>query len=265
MKFLISAALLSLCLSVPTSAAIITFQQGISPSGAYAHLGSDIRGGGGNYGTGTQMLVGNQPAGSGGNLQIRSVFGFDLSAIPAGSTINSITLRLVADGTQSGNIAGVGPINLHEVIPNASAANNMVEGQVSNTLWQTGSNWTTPLGDYTAAPMSTATLNNANANTVLDAGETATFGTTLSFVAAAQASFDAGLPLEFILIAPTAEANNAASNFFRFRSDDFSTAGDRPLLSIDYTAPVPEPGMAALGLLTAVGFLGWRRLHNNRR
>ena len=78
-------------------------------------------------------------------------------------------------------------------------------------------------------------------------------------------SFDAGLPLEFILIAPTAEANTAASNFFRFRSDDFTTTpGDRPLLTIDFTAPIPEPGIAALGLLTAAGFLGWRRLRNKR-
>lgn len=264
MKFLISAALLSLCWSVPASAAILSFQQGVSPTNAYAHLGQDFRGGG-IVNNGAQMLVGNQPAGLGDNLQIRTVLGFDLNAIPAGSTINSITLRLVSDGSQAGNIAGVGNVNLHEVIPNGVAANNMVEGQVSATLWQAGSNWTTTLGDYTAAPLTTATLNNANANTVLDAGETATFGTSLAFVNAAQAALNAGLPLEFILIAPTAEGNNAASNFFRFRSDDFGTAGDRPLLTIDYTAPVPEPGLAALGLLSAAGLFGWRRLRAGAR
>jgi hypothetical protein len=263
MKSLISAALLSLCWTLPASAAIVTFQQGISPTNAYAHLGQDFRGSG-NINTAAQMLVGNQPAALGGNLQIRTVLGFDLSAIPAGSTINSITLRLVSDGSQSGTIAGVGAINLHEVIPNGVATNNMVEGQVSATLWQTGSNWTTTLGDFTATPLTAATLNNANANTVLDTGETATFGTSLAFVNATQAALNAGLPLEMILIAPDAEANNAASNFFRFRSDDFATTpADRPLLTIDYTAPIPEPSFAVAGILTVAGLFGWQRFRQS--
>jgi hypothetical protein len=250
-KFL-PLALLSAAL--PLSAATITFQQGVAPTAGYAHLSQDFRGSG-TTNNGAQTLVGYQTSGV---LEIRTVMGFDLSAIPAGSTINSITLLLVSDGGQSGTIANLGSINLHEVIPNGVAANNMIEGQISRTIWKTGSNWDNVLGDFTATPMSTATLNNTDADTVLDAGETATFNSTTAFVAAAQSAFDAGLPIEFILIAPTAEANTGASNLVRFRSDDFTTTlTDRPLLTIDYT--IPEPSSAALGILAAGSALFIRR------
>lgn len=239
---------------LPSTAATITFQQGVGPTAAYTHLSQDFRGSGTTNNT-AQTLVGYQ---SSGVLQIRTVMGFDLSAIPAGATINSITLMLISDGSQSGTITGVGPINLHEVIPNGIAANNMIEGQVSRTIWQTGQNWTNTLGDFTATAMSTAVLNNANSNTVLDAGESATFGSSAAFVAAAQSAFNAGLPLEFILIAPTAESTSGSSNFFRFRSNDYTTAlTDRPLLTIDYT--IPEPATSVLFSVAAGAALGMRR------
>jgi len=238
----------------PAMGTVITFQQNVSPTGTYAHLSQDFRGNGATN-NGAQTLVGYQ---SGGVLELRTVMGFDLSAIPAGSTINSVSLRLVSDGSQSGSIAGVGSVNLHEVVPNGIAANNMVEGQVNENTWQTGSNWTNNLGDFTATPMSIAVLNNANANTTLDAGETATFNTTPAFVAAAQSSLAAGLPLEFILIAPLAESTTTVSNFFRFRSDDFTTTPtDRPLLTIDYT--VPEPSSTVALAVGGMLFLSRRR------
>ena len=238
--------LVFLSLSLPLSAATISFQEGVNPDGTYLHLAQDFRGSG-TTNNGAETLVGYQ---SGGVLEIRTVMGFDLSAIPAGSTINSISLLLVSNGSQSGSINGVGTINLHEVIPNGVASNNMVEGQVNRLNWQTGQTWDNILGDYTATAMSSSVLNNTNSNSALDAGETATFGSTPAFVAAAQAAFDAGLPIEFILIAPTAESTTGASNFFRFRSDnDNDNINDRPLLMIDYT--IPEPSSAALGILAA--------------
>ena len=247
--------LIASCIAgMPAVGATITFQEGVSPSAGYAHVSQDFRGSG-TTNNGTQTLVGYQ---SGGVLEIRTVMGFSLSTIPAGSTINSVSLLLVSDAAHSGTIAGVGAVNLHEVVPNGVAANNMIEGQISRTTWKTGSNWTNTLGDFTATPMSTAVLNNANANTQLDPGETATFGSTSAFVAAAQASFDTGLPLEFMLIAPTAEATTGASNFFRFRSDDFATTpSERPLLTIDYT--VPEPSSAVVAIAGCIVLLARRR------
>ena len=70
---------------LPASAATITFQQGVAPTAGYAHLSQDFRGNGA-ANTGAQTLVGYQ---SSGVLEIRTVMGFDLSAIPAGSTITA--------------------------------------------------------------------------------------------------------------------------------------------------------------------------------
>lgn len=246
--------------AAPAAAATITFQQGVAPAGTYQHVSQDFRGSGTTNNT-AQTLVGYQTAGV---LQIRTVMGFDLAAIPAGSTITGVSLRLVSDGNPSGTIAGVGAVNLHEVVPNGAPANNMVEGQITATQWRTGSPWTTTLGDFAPAPMSTAAVDNANANTLFDAGETATFASTPAFVAAAQGALNGGQPLEFILVAPQAEATTAASNFFRFRSDDFATtAADRPLLTVEYT-PVPEPSAAAVGLLAGGAALAARRRSNRR-
>lgn len=247
LKFLAPLALLG---ALPAQAVIITFQEGVSD---YAHISQDYRDNGGTNSAGDQTLVGYQTSGV---LAIRTVMAFGLSAIPAGATINSISLTLVSHGSQSGTIAGVGAVNLHEVVPNGIAANNMVEGQTSTLNWATGSAWTNRMGDFTSTAMSTAVLNNANSNTTLDLGETAVFGTTSAFVAAAQSDFDAGLPLEFILIAPLAESTTGSSNFFRFESDNFATVADRPLLTIDYT--IPEPTTPALALF-AVGIIASRR------
>lgn len=249
-------ALLLLATLPPATAAVINFQQNVSPSGTYEHLGQDFRAAGG-VNNGAQMLVGIQGNVETPNHAMRSVLGFDLSAIPAGSTINSISLRLVSDGGQVGTIAGVGVINLHQLTPNGDPANALVEGQASFVNWKAENPWTTSGGDYDSTPMSTSVLDNTNDNTALDPGETATFGSTAAFLAAAQFALDNGIPLQFILIAPTAEAATTSNNFFRFRSDDFATAADRPLLTIDYT--IPEPSSSMLCALAAGAALGLRR------
>lgn len=230
----------------PCLAATINFQAGVS---SYDHLGLDIRENAASNNS-QQILVGYQ-SGTSNVHQIRTLLSFSLASIPAGSTINSISLTLVSDGNQSGNINGVGTVNLHELRPNGVAANNFAESQTTWTNWSNGTTatpWTQPGGDFVSTALTSATLNNSNANTVLDAGETAVFTSSTAFTAAAQAAFNAGLPLEMILIAPTAEANTAASNFFRFRSEDFTTdTTSRPLLTIDYT--IPEPTSALLVIL----------------
>jgi hypothetical protein len=236
---------LSLLGLLPLPAATISFQEGVGPTSGYDHISKDIRSEPASN-NGAQTLVGNQPAGVG---RIRTLMSFALSAIPAGSTINSISLTLVTDSqNQGGNMAGVGVINLHEIIPGGIAANNMIDGSTWSN-WSSTGTWTTPGGDYDPTALTSSTLNDANANGRLEYGDTAVFSSTPAFVAAAQAAFDAGLPLEFILIAPTAEAGTSGQNFFRFVSDNHATTNLRPLLAIDYT--IPEPSTAAFALLSA--------------
>lgn len=246
--------LIALLGATSSMAATITFQAGVN---GYDHLGIDIRQNGVTA-NGAQTLTGYQN-GETNNHEMRSVLSFGLSMIPAGSIINSISLTLVSDGGQAGNIAGMGTINLHEIIPNGSAANNFSEAGTNWTNWGnagTGTPWITLGGDF-GSVLTTAALDNPNTNTVLDAGETATFTTSAAFVAAAQAAFDAGLPLELILIAPTAEANTTAANFIRFRTDDHTDTATRPLLTINYT--IPEPTSALLALVAGVPFITRRR------
>lgn len=236
---------LSLLGLLPLPAATISFQEGVGPTVGYDHISKDIRSQPASN-NGSQTLVGNQPAGVG---LIRTLMSFGLSAIPAGSTINGISLTLVTDGQdQGGNMAGVGIVNLHEIIPNGLAANNMIDGATWSN-WSATGTWTTAGGDYSPTPLASSTLNDANSNGKLEWGETAVFSSTPAFVAAAQAAFDAGLPLEFILIAPTAEAGTSGQNFFRFVSDNHTTTNLRPLLVIDYT--IPEPSTAVFALLSA--------------
>lgn len=233
---------------LPVQAATISFQEGVGPTVGYDHISKDIRSQPASN-NGGQTLVGNQPGGVG---KIRTLMSFGLSAIPAGSTINGISLTLVTDNqAQGGTIAGVGVISLHEIIPNGVATNNMIDGSTWSN-WSTTDTWTAVGGggDYSPTALTSSSINDANSNGKLESGETAAFSSTPAFVAAAQAAFDAGLPLEFILIAPTAEgAVTTDQNFFRFVSDNHATTNLRPLLVIDYT--VPEPSTAAFALLSA--------------
>jgi hypothetical protein len=231
-----------------SSAATISFQQGVSPSSSYSHLGQDFRGKDNQVNTGNVMSVGYQ---SGGVLQIRGILGFDLSAIPAGATIDSITLVMTVAETGAGSVTNLGSIELREVIPNGTAANNMVEGQTNWTFWKTDTAWTTPGGDFgnilASAPVDSFTN-----------GQTVIFSSSL-LIAAAQASFNAGSPLELILIAPTAEAGSG-THLVRFGSDDNANTSYRPLLTVDYT--IPEPSSAGLLSLAVVGIFARRKRRN---
>lgn len=248
-------AVLSLAAADPAAAAVIRFQEGAQPAAAYGHVGQDFREGGGTN-NGAQLLVGNQPPGAGDNRNIRGVLAFDLGEIPAGATINNVSLRLVSDGSPAGTLGGFATMNAHQVTPNGNPANAMAEGQISWTNWKTGTPWTAPGGDYQSTILSSGTVTDADSDNAADAGEAATLASTAAFVSAAQASLDGGFPLQLILIAPTPEANDT-NTFVRFRSDNHATAADRPLLTVDYT-PVPEPGSAAL-LATSAGLLLARR------
>jgi hypothetical protein len=56
----------------------------------------------------------------------------------------------------------------------------------------------------------------------------------------------------WILIGPEGSGNTTK----RFDSREYATASNRPLLTIDYTAPVPEPGtilLTSIGILISVG------------
>ena len=229
--------LLSAALSLPLSAATTSFQQGVSPDGSYEHVSYDFRSNDSSSNV-ALLAIGNQVGGVG---LVRGLLGYDLGSIPAGSTIDSITLTVTA---VSGN--AVGTINLHQVTPNGSLTNVISENQAKWINWQgtapTATAWSNPGGDY-GGILATTTV-----SSVVD-GATHTFGTSSSFIAAAQAALDANTPLQMLLIAPDSEAAGSTT-LVRFGSDDHATPAYRPLLTINYT--VPEPSSA---VLMGLGFL----------
>src|SRR5437016_4519961 len=95
---------------------VIVYQQGQSPQVGYQHLGSTIYQGNFSANLGAEPLirVGNGKAlGASDAFPFRGVLAFPLTDIPAGSTINGISLRMAVDSAQTSG-AGVGTIELHQ-------------------------------------------------------------------------------------------------------------------------------------------------------
>lgn len=235
-----AAILFPILLSSIAPAAVITFQEGASPTTSYNHTVIDIRS------TGTtnngHLTVGRQHGSTSvGNM--RGILTFDLSAIPAGSTINSVSLKLTVVSGE-GSASTVGTINLHQLTPGGSASNSLVEAQANWNVWATDSPWNTLGGDFGSS------LANISISDY-PPGSTHTFSSA-SLASATQSVFSAGSLLQLILISPTAESGTA-TNFIRFAADDNATTTFRPELTINYT--IPEVSSAALGLLGSLIFL----------
>jgi hypothetical protein len=100
-----------------------------------------------NYGSTTTMRVDFTSTAPGNG---RAVVKFDLSSIPSGATVTGVTLHLTVTGASSkGSTRSVGVYSL---------TRDWVESQVTWTRAQTGTNWTTLGGDYTATALATTSV-----------------------------------------------------------------------------------------------------------
>lgn len=193
-----------------------------------------------NHGADPQLRVGrNSSAGQ------RTVLGFPLDGLPAGSVIRSAKLDVWTDAT-----TGVGTVGMLELrkltrsfvegIGNGSASSHGAGSGVTWLNYNATSPWTMAGGDFESSALGTV----AGFDATMPSTQK-TFVSTLPLVAAAQAALDADSALELILLSPSTEADTAANNYTNLKSNDHAEAAQRPRLTLDFTfnsLPTIDPG-----------------------
>jgi len=167
----------------------------------------------------------------------RAVLKFDLSSIPATSTINAATLMLHMSRTTS---AGQG-IAVRRLLANwgegtSNATGGLGEGgggpaTTNDATWvhrfYSTQLWNTPGGDFAAAASATTTVSDIGNYSWSGAGVTADVQQWLANPAA-----------NFGWLVRGSEATGATSK--QFDSRENPTAAFRPTLTVDFTAPQPQ-------------------------
>ncbi|OAI46722.1 hypothetical protein AYO44_10785 [Planctomycetaceae bacterium SCGC AG-212-F19] len=214
-------------------------------------------------GAGNRIVVGQ--GGSSNNIAHRGLIEFDLSTIPQGSIINTVTVTLRAEKAPNKSATTITLQRLTVGWGEGSSANNVNTGQGApsstsppDASWFFNqfntSQWTKAGGDFNATPSASQTV---PGSTGLPGD--VTWGSTAGLVADVQGW-----------------VNNSSTNFGWLLLGDESTSSTTrdfdsreagvaigPRLSIDFTAPAPVPEPASLAMLAvaATGFAGytWRR------
>ncbi len=209
-----------------------------------------------NSGTRDQVIVGR----NGGAL--RGLFSFDVSQIPVGATINSVTLDLWAVSAGSGTSLNTLELRklLTTFIEGTGDGSNAANGAATGADWPTRTGnatdpWTSAGGgpgtDYEAASL--ATLAGFNPITV-PVGTQYTFASNPALVSAVSDVAGTAAPLGLML--KMVNDTTGGNVFARFGSDNHATLAQRPRLTIGYSldqapalatgpAPAAETGVAA--------------------
>jgi hypothetical protein len=169
-----------------------------------------------NYGSGTTMRVEYSRWNAWDEF---SLVKFDLSSIPSGATITSATLKLVKTGGDTGakNLAA------HRL------TKNWVESQTTWNIYSTGNNWTNILNvtsDYAAATATTSV--SANATYSWDVTSD-----VQNFVDAVHTNY--GWLMRYPFDSNTDDGVGTAFSFI-FGTSENATSGNRPVLTVEYSA-----------------------------
>jgi hypothetical protein len=169
----------------------------------------------------TQLAVGSSPS----DVR-RALLRFDLTSIPAGSTIDASELALY----QHPRWADMVPQSIH------LATSLWVQTQATwNSRW-TGAAWVTPGGDFALSP-----------SAILQPTQTGGAYITANVLALVQASWVSGANALDVLIKLADEAMLDSVDYDPF------VAAFPPELTVDYTPPEILPGPARLTVGLAVG------------
>jgi hypothetical protein len=217
-------------------------------------------------GAGEYLYVGKTGPSAGFRLR-RGLVAFDVAgAVPSGATITSATLSMTLANPSAQPATTVA---IHKVSADwgegssdsgdpggAGAASTPGDATWVHRFFNT-LNWTTLGGDFVAG---------ATASQSVSANGPYTWASNPTLVADVQGWLD-NPATNFGWMIRGNETTNASA--VRFASRDNLIAGNRPVLTVEYTAP-PAPavsltGMAALaiGLAVVAGVVLWRRGHSN--
>lgn len=236
-------ALGSVCLLLANTVGAASIQLGaLKDTTLYAENGDRSNG------AGPALFVGN----NGQGFERRGLISFDLSALPANATINSVSLQLFATSTGD-NGAGT-QVTLHSLNADwgqglsssggdSGGGGNGAPATANDATWTDNfygvTNWTTAGGDF-SAPASASVSAQLGVNT----------WSSVQMKNDVQAWVNGGLAnYGWLLLGDTGSASTA----FRFGTLENGISGYQPQLTVDYTFAVPLP--AALWLF-ASGLLG---------
>ena len=190
--------------------------------------------------------------------QRRAVFAFDVAnALPAGSTVTSVTLTLYMSKT----IAGDTPSALHRLTADWGEGASDAPGfegsgttaEADDATWvhrfYDTSQWTTPGGDFAAVASATQTVGGA-----LGPYD---WGSTTTMVADVQGWLDAPASnFGWILLGDESTSGTAK----QYISSENADTAKRPLLTIEYSAGAePDADFNADGQVDGADFLAWQQ------
>lgn len=190
-------------------------------------------------GAASELLVGQLSA----TQAMHAVLSFDLSAIPEGATINSVSLVMRQSSEDGSSVISTVTLELHAL------TQTFVEGQTSWSNRATGTAWATAGGSFDSEVLSLASVRTRPSQApVLALPADQTWASTSGFVAAVQSAADGGNSIGFLF--KDANEANAGRELIKFFSKEGANA---PQLIIDYTvAAIPEPSTVALMMGTVV-------------
>lgn len=209
---------------------LATFQEGVSPTAAYAHDATYIRSNpvDGNFDDDTdlELIVGTTTS---DDVGLRSLLEFDIREIPAFSQVDSVSLDLKTHantGLDQGGVEGNPTFNVYAY---------------GFDIDELGSTWNDPDGDgseTTGDTMAGGTLGDLLTSASFDVTATEqwiTFADSPEFQAAVSAALEDDGILRLI-IAKDDESTAGTHEFARFAADSSTTAEDRPALMVTYSA-----------------------------
>lgn len=226
LAMLLAAGSISMSPFQRAAADVIAFEEGVSPTSGYTHQLATVRNDAGKD-TSPNNTV-RALAGTVGDGALRSIFSFDIAAIPDGATVDSVTFEIYQEDDTGTSVAGAYAVELRTI---------------SSSFSENTATWANTFGSGTT--LGSETLSTLVMDPEVAATTHHTFASSAAFVTAVQDAIDSDSAFNFALVVPAVE-NQGSRVVMRFGAEDADTDLDLlvPVLTVNYS--VPEPGAIAI-------------------